>query len=500
MPENDKEKIDKPAPGHLPEGGNPAKGRAGFLIRRMEDYALRHRLWQAGDRILVAVSGGADSVALLHLLHRLSAAAGLDLTVVHLDHSMRGAAAVADRRWVEKLAGRLRLPCITGRREVGPVMQAGGYSPEEAARMVRYRFFREISRETGIGLLALGHQADDQAETVLLRLLRGGRPAALAGMRPSRKEGELTLIRPLLSFRRGDVVNFLHEIKEEFREDLSNRDPRFLRNRVRNLLLPLLESEYSPRCRELLVALAEGERERDDYLRERLQVRCRELLRPTGEGLALDCRLFQKAPPLEQGEVLRCLLSRAGITAPHRRHFQALKRLASGQSGRSLDLPGSAAAYREGDLLFLAPRRKIAPGFSPRILQVPGEVIIEEISARLRARILPGRPAEAKDSGEAGEEKGRRREYLDRDRVVPPLIVRPRRPGDRYRPLGMEGRKRVKKILSEAGVPLGRRGLIPVVEDGERIVWLAGHRPNHHCRLRPETREAIELSLEPLET
>ncbi len=503
MRKYDKNKSLARSPGLRSGDSELTEGRGTIPIRRMAGYASRHRLWKPEDRLLVAVSGGTDSVALLHLLYRLGKSVGLHLTVVHLDHCLRGEASCGDRRWVKELAGRLQLPFITGCREVEPVIKAGGYSLEEAARMVRYDFFREVSRQTGIGILALGHQADDQAETVLLRLLRGGRPAALAGMRPARKEGELTLIRPLLPFWRDELVDFLHEIGEGWREDLTNRDSRFLRNRVRHQLLPLLESEYSPRCRELLVELAERERERDDYLRRRLEARGRELLRETGEGPALDCCLFREAAALEQGEVLRSLLARAGITAPHRRHFSALKRLAGGQSGRRLDLPGLVSAYREGDLLFIAPRRETEESFSPRTLEVPGEIVIEEISARLRARILPVPPdweIGEKDPTAAAEAQGHRREYLDRDRVALPLTVRSRRPGDRYRPLGMEGRKPVKKILAEVKVPLSHRGLIPVVEDQKRIIWLAVHRPNHYCRVGPDTREVIELSFEPLQS
>lgn len=471
----------------------------------MEVYGARHRLWKKGDRILVAVSGGADSVALLHLLRRLGRELDFDLTAVHLDHGLRGEAAREDRRWVEDLSSRLKIPCVAARREVRAVMDEGGYSPEEAARRVRYEFFREVSRQTGIRILALGHQADDQAETVLLRLLRGGRPAALAGMLPSRPDGDLLLVRPLLPFRREELLAFLAEIGEGFREDLSNRDPRFLRNRVRHRLLPLLEAEYSPRCRELLAGLARRERERENYLRFRLEERCRELLRPTEEGPALDCTLFRQAAALERGEVLRELLARAGVVAPHRRHFRALEQLASSPSGRSFDLPGPAAARKEGDLLFISPRRE-AETLPTLPLDIPGERIIEPLAARIRIRVYPAPPDPAFRGNAGGgncREKspgsGPWREYLDRDRVVPPLVVRSRLPGDRYRPLGMEGRKKIKKILSEAGIPISRRGLIPVVADREKIVWLAGHRPNHHCRVRQDTREILEITLEPLE-
>jgi len=505
MPEDDKKKYLSRRPGIPPGERTPAPPRASELLRRLAAYGIRHRLWREGDRILVAVSGGSDSVALLHLLRRLGKEMNFELTVLHLDHGLRGEAAREDRRWVEQLAARLGLPCIADRRAAGPVKREGGYSPEEAARRVRYEFFRDTSRRTGVRILALGHQADDQAETVLLRLLRGGRPAALAGMLPARREGELLLVRPLLSFRRDELRAFLGEIGEGYREDLSNRDPGFLRNRVRHRLLPLLEREYSPRCRRLLVELAEREREREEYLRDRLAERCRSLVRPAGGGPALDCGLFRRAPALERGEVLRFLLARAGVYSPHRRHFRALERLAFGPSGRRFDLPGPALARREGDLLIIAPVRE-TPALPALVLEIPGEVVIEPISSRIRARVFPAPPGPAFLRSAAGQKlperipgPGSLREYFDRDRVAPPLVVRSRLPGDRYQPLGMEGRKKIKKILTESGVPLSQRPLVPVVADRERIIWLAGHRPGHHCRVRKDTRRILEITLEPLE-
>ena len=470
------------------------------LVKRMADYAVRHRLWKKGDRLLVAVSGGADSVALLHLLLRLGGQLDLHPTVVHLDHGLRGEASREDRRWVEALAARLQVPCVAARRDVGKVIERGGSSPEEAARRVRYGFFRQAARRTGIGILALGHQADDQAETVLLRLLRGSGPAGLIGMRPRRREGELLLVRPLLAFRRGELLAFLSGIGEGFRRDRSNLDLRFLRNRIRHRLLPLLEAEYNPRFRELLIELARREGEREDYLRSRLEEPCRKLIRRTPRGWGLDCGLFSRAAAPERGEALRELLDRAGIPAANRRHFRALERLARGTSGRRLDLPGPVVARKEGDLLLLSKHR--GPETLPTVpLGLPEERIIEPLSARLRIReypVPPGlefrpgtRPPPARGSGPW-------REYLDRDRVVPPLVLRSRLPGDRYRPLGMKGRKKVKKILLESGVPLSRRGLVPVIADRERIIWLAGYRPNHFCRIRPDTRKVLEISLEPL--
>ncbi len=478
---------------------NRVSGLKADLVRRMTEYATRHRLWKEGDRILVAVSGGADSVALLHLLAILGREGNLQPTVVHLDHGLRAEAAREDRRWVEALTSRLGVPCLSGRREVGEVLERGGYSPEEAARKVRYGFFREVSRQTGIRILALGHQADDQAETVLLRLLRGSRPGALAGMRPSRREGELLLIRPLLPFRREELLRFLAELGEGYRRDISNLDQRFLRNRIRHRLLPLLETEYNPRFREILISLAHREGEREDYLRSRLEERGRELIRRTSQGFALDCGIFLRAPALERGEVLRGLLARAGVVSPHRHHFRDLEQLARGPSGRRLDLPGSLVARREGDLILITGRR--AGESLPVIpLEIPGDRVIDPLAARIKVRVYPVPPDLRRRLEEKrGDGTAAWREYLDRDRVVPPLVLRPRLPGDRYRPMGMEGRKKLKKLLIESGVPLSRRGMIPVIADRERIIFLAGHRPNHHCRVRVDTREILEISLEPLE-
>ncbi|MFH1038562.1 MAG: tRNA lysidine(34) synthetase TilS [PVC group bacterium] len=485
-----------------PDAERTGSGRPGTdVFRRMATFADRQGLWKRGESILVAVSGGADSVALLHLLRRLSPLLDLDLRVVHLDHGLRGEAAKDDARWVRELAGRLNISCIAERRDVPAAIRKTGRSPEDAARMVRYEFFREVSERTGIAAVALGHHADDQAETLLLRLLRGGGPGSLGGMRPARKEGNLSFIRPLLSIRRGELRDYLEGIGEPFREDASNRDHRYLRNRIRHRLLPLLEADYSPRIREILVHLAEMEGERDDFLRDRLRPLFASV--DPGTGPAIDCALFQGLTRFEQGEMLREFLRKAGVENAHRRHVKNLERIIGGQSGRRLNVGGPGVVLKEHDRLIVVPRA--APGsLHPWRLAIPGEAVIGEIGARLIARQYP-RPAPLVLKQEVGLKKfwesyprGRiLREYLDRERVVPPLTVRSRLPGDRYSPLGMKGSRKIKEIMINARVPLSRRDLIPVIEDGEKIIWLAGYRPEEGCRVRDETKTILEISLVP---
>ena len=188
------------------------------LSEKVSEFAVRQKLWKKNDRIMIGVSGGGDSVALLHLLHRLSTIDGLKLTVVHPDHCLRGSASREDAAWVRHLASRLNIPCVTGRWDIPPEEKESGRSPEEAARIARYGFFQKISARTGITTVVVAHHADDQAETVLFKLLRGSSPAGLGGMRPSRQEGFLRIIRPLLTVRRRELREYLDSIGEGYRK------------------------------------------------------------------------------------------------------------------------------------------------------------------------------------------------------------------------------------------------------------------------------------------
>lgn len=477
------------------------------LSRKVKEYAALHHLWEKGQRIMVAVSGGADSVALLHLLHGLAPILELELTVVHLDHGLRGQSSMDDACWVEALSGRLNIPCLTGSRDLAAEMKDGGRSPEEAARLARYAFFSEVSGRTGFNTIALGHHADDQAETVLMKLLRGCSPSGLGGMRASRMEGNLRIVRPLLAVRRWELREFLDSIGESFREDLSNQDHRFLRNRIRHELIPLLEKEYNPKLKEGLVHLAGMVRDRDDYLKDKLRDTFFRVISESEDGIKIDCKIFSALSDFEQGEVLRNLLWRAGVSGTQRSYFRDLKRSIEGQSGRRLILPGGVTAFRENDNLIiktgLSSRRD--QEFAPREVPIPGEMIIQETGVKIIVRQYPRpqsidfkAPVDLKQYWETFPEGGGLKEYLDRDRIAAPLMVRSRLPGDRYRPLAMPGNRKIKDILIDEKVPGSIRDLIPVIEDRKGIIWLAGYRPAHRCRVRKDSETILEISLIPL--
>jgi len=294
--------------------------------------------------VLVAVSGGGDSVALLHLLIRFAKGSGARLAVAHLDHGLRRGSR-ADRRFVEKLAAELGLPCLSDRREVAR-QRRRGESPEEAARRVRRAYLQEARDRAGADSIALGHTLDDQAETVVMRLARGAGATALTGMAPS---GPGPFVRPLLRLERATLRDYLRDRGLAFRDDPSNRDMRFDRNRVRRLVLPVLCEALNPRAARHLVKAAGRFREDALYLDELAGRTFAELSRAEPNGaLVLEAEPLARAPAPLANRVAVLALCRAGID-PRRvatRHVEALLGLAAGGCGRELHLPGRIVARR----------------------------------------------------------------------------------------------------------------------------------------------------------
>lgn len=304
------------------------------------------RLIPEGSSVVAAVSGGGDSVALLHLLARWAPRRRVRLAVAHLDHGMRRGSA-SDRRFVEKIAAELSLPVVSDRRPVGRARKKEE-SPEEAARRVRRGFLLEALRKRRADLIATGHTLDDQAETVLMRLLRGAGPSSLAGMS---ERGPGPFVRPLLGLTRAELRGWLERRRLSFLEDPTNRDLRYDRNRLRLLVLPMLAETVNPQAARHLVQAAERLREDaallDDMARRKLEALVR---RKGAGGVEMDALALRRLPAALARRVLRLALERAGAAArrPLSRQVEALLALAAGPHGRSLDLGGGIAAARRG--------------------------------------------------------------------------------------------------------------------------------------------------------
>lgn len=323
--------------------------RVELAFRRAAD-----RLLPRGSAVVAAVSGGGDSVALLYLLHRFSVGRSIPITVAHLDHGLRRGSR-ADRRFVEHLASSLRLPCICERLEVGSLRRRDE-SPEEAARRVRRQFLLGAAARIGAGRVATGHTLDDQAETVLMRLVRGAGATALTGMA---EDGPGPFVRPLLGLERADLRAYLRQRRLPFREDPTNRDLRFDRNRVRRLALPWLSEILNPRAARHLVRAAGLFREDALHMDGLAEAGFRRIARSDPEhGLVVDAAKLARMPPPLGRRLARLVLQRAGGDARriNANHIAALLDLARGAGGRQLHLPGGLCARRIRGLIHVEQR------------------------------------------------------------------------------------------------------------------------------------------------
>ena len=436
----------------------------------------RHGMLAGGERVLVAVSGGADSVALLLTLRALAPELRLDLHVLHVDHGLR-ADSDRDARFVEALCGRLGVPMSVERVHV-----AAGGSVEAAARTARHAALEAAAVRLGAARIALGHTADDQAETVLMRLFDGAGVRGLAAIPPRRGR----IIRPLIEQRRRDIERALRDAGVEWTEDPSNQDPKFLRNRVRHDVLPLLASTYDADVVPALVRAAALAREATDALD---QLAARELERlavtePDG-ALTLPLAPLRALPAFVAPEVLRQAAASLGGGGSLRAWaHRGLTRLTVLPPPRRPFRLGGVLVEVSGDRVRLG--RTAAAPLTARTLAVPGRVELPEVGRAIEARILDAAgitlPREATLA------------VFDADVLPSTLVVRGRRRGDRLSGLP-DGERRLKTLLIDAKVPRWDRERVPVVEAAGEIVWVAPLRRSGVARVTEATRRVLELAL-----
>jgi tRNA(Ile)-lysidine synthase len=451
------------------------------MVRRA---LLRHAMVRAGDAVLVAVSGGVDSVVLLDCLHRLAPRMGFSLRVAHLDHGLRGEEGAADAAFVREAAAARGLPVTVGHLPPG-ALAAPGRSLQEAAREARYAFLAEAAEAAGAQRIAVAHTADDVAETVLINLLRGSGPAGLRGIPPVRGR---QIIRPLLAVRRQQVEAYARARRLPFRPDPSNADPRFLRNRIRQRLLPFLEKEFNPRVVES-VARAAALLEDDHAYLEGEAAR-------VPAAFPLEAGRLRALPvPVRRRVLVRAL--RAALAKGSRvrlEHLQAVEALLDPGGDRGVvRLPGPLEArLREGRIVIAAAGQGVSD-LPPPPLPLPeaGEVRW----GSYRARIGPMEEAGEIAAGPGGGAEARWSVTLDADRLQPPLTLRAWQAGDAYRPVGAPGRRKLQDLFTDARVPRERRGRLPVLADGRGVLWVPGFRPDGRAAASAATARALTIEV-----
>jgi tRNA(Ile)-lysidine synthase len=444
------------------------------LVELASESIRRYAMLRGGELVLVAVSGGADSVALLHVLHTLAPSWRLRLHVAHVDHRLRPDSS-RDAEFVRELARRLSVPV-----DVLPVDVSHGGSPEAAARTARYAALETLAARIGADRIAVAHTADDQAETVLMRLLEGAGPRGLAGIPPVRGQ----IIRPLIGARRADLIAALEGAGLPWMEDPSNRDVRFLRNRIRHEVLPRLAQDHPDLVRALnrTARLARSTIESVEHVARLELGRVGVFER---DAVMLPARHLAALPREIAAEVLRqAVVWMNGPVALRRSAQRRLRRVLVDPPPRPWRLAGVAIDVSAGSICVARASARIC-GVATRPLAVPGLTELPELEIAIRASLAPARDPVP---------RGRDTVAFDADVICGPFTIRSRRPGDRFTPFrGHE--RRLKTFLINEKIPRWRRDAVPIVEAGGRIAWLAGIRRGDVAPVTAHTRRVLELAL-----
>jgi tRNA(Ile)-lysidine synthase len=453
------------------------------------------RMIAPGDKVLAAVSGGPDSVALLHLLNEVREEFEIGLCIAHMDHMARRQESQADARFVKELGGKLGLETFIETMDVLKEKETLKTSFQETARILRYRFLLVTMKQANATKLALGHNADDQVETVLINLIRGSGLKGLGGMPESRGE----IIRPLIDCTRAEIEGYLADRGFKSRIDSSNARKKYLRNRIRHELIPTLK-EYNENITSNLLETATIIRDDDRCLDEQCRLIYEQIAIPVmdGKGVELDREQFNRQHTAYQKRLVRraIFMVQGNLRRISTGHIQQIIELfQNSMQGKSIDLPGRLIAVSDRAYVRLqknssgrlADTAKDALHSSPTELVIPGSTHIPKVGINLQARILtPGNWTD--------RENFPRRAFFDFDKTGPAIQTRFFKPGDRFVPLGMTGRKKLKAFFIDEKIPRETREWIPVLTTRtDDIIWVYGKRISEEFRVTDKTKNILHI-------
>ncbi len=454
------------------------------FVDRIRETITRFRLVGKGDRVLVALSGGPDSVALLYGLLALRPEYKLKLCAAHLNHKLRGAESDQDEKFAKELASRLGLKFFSKSVDVRKEAKKRKLSIEEAAREVRYGYLEQLADRIGADKIAVGHQADDQAETFLMRLLRGAGAAGLSGIQAKRGR----IIRPLIQIKRVEIEKFLKTHRIAYRLDSSNYLTDYYRNKVRLLLLPKIKEEFNPRIVDSLNRAADIISLQHEYVEKKSEQILGQIGKTRKGKTVIGLKKFAGYDPCLQREMIRLCVRDLGGDIK-RLSFElvdrALDLIRQKRSGRRIGLDKDIwFETGSNQVVFFREEKKT----QKHLVKLPGRLHLKEWDIRMRSEILEN-PSAAK----AAFARDPNVALLDWAKLKPPFVLRSRRRGDRFRPFGMKGTKSVADFLIDAKVPRHLRDEVPILTSRGKIAWVVGHRISDEFKVTPKTRQILKL-------
>jgi tRNA(Ile)-lysidine synthase len=495
------------------------------------DFIRQYSLIPRNELVVVGVSGGADSVCLLHVLAKWRRTLGIRLHIAHLNHQLRGVESQADAEYVSNLAGLLGIPSTIESRDVAAHRIERNCSIEEAARELRYAFFAAVARKIGARRIAIGHTRDDQVETVLMHILRGTGITGLCGLAPCSpmaydsqgmsspvsplpfpgspltlraKRSSLLIVRPLLDTTREETASYCQEHQLAPHTDSSNLSPSFFRNRLRLHLLPLLR-QYNPSIDQALLRLADIAKEDNAFIEHQASQLWDEVARQENNSIYLNKKQLAGLPTALQRHLLRAAVARlAGdVRDIQASHIEAARSLLSKAASKRISFPHGLicrGGYDELSVASTASRSQLPPCPFPPLpaefpLKVPGKTISP--GWKVRASTVRGRVASSRSGGAlSASVKSHQHNFVahfDSQKTGTQLIVRQRRPGDRFQPLGMNMPKKLYEFMVDAKIPRSWRDYVPIVYSPQQIIWVVGWRIDDRVKTTKASKKILRL-------
>ena len=457
------------------------------FLDKLKAYILEEHLTIDGDRVAIAVSGGIDSVVMLDALYKLAGELKIKTGIVHFHHNVRPYGCKVDALFVEKLAEEKGLPFIMSSADIPEIAKRGKRSLEETGRSERYAFFSSLIKEGKWDKIALAHTSDDQEETFFMRLLKGAGTKGLSGISPVR---DGIYIRPLLNTGRRDIELYAEHHGLCYREDQTNWDQNFLRSRIRHRLIPLLKRDFNPNLSETLERTIHIFRTEDDFLDSLAEKALNTIIIPD-EELILNAERLEYYNLALKRRILRLAIFNIlnNSTDVDYDYIERIIKLLAGETGKLLKLPGLIIRKSYGTLILSkksCESEPVLPVLYEKLLPVPGETISDFFGIKVKIEIM-----EHSDISYNSPFKAR----FDGARLKEPLILRNRRKGDKFIPLGMKGKKKLKDFLIDEKIPGHKRDRIPVITSGEDILWVVGMRIDERFKVTGESKEIIHMEV-----
>ena len=463
-------------------------------MQKIFDVIRQYHMIGPGMRVIAGISGGADSVCLLCVLNEYRKKVPFELRVIHVEHGIRGEESLDDARFTEALCRSMQIPCCVYTADIQSVAAQSGQSLEEAGRAERYRIFEEVRRAWDADRIAVAHNENDQAETLLWNLVRGSGLKGLGGIRPVRGY----LIRPLLFTSRTRIEEIVTEAGLAWRTDRTNLETEYTRNRIRHMVLPLLEKELNPCAVTHMAQAAQHLQQMQDYLGDRAADAARQCVRMEEEKINILLEPFFAEEKLIRREILREALSMrgGGLKDIGAVHIRMLEELAEMDCGKECHLPGGTRAVRENGILCLCSQEDHSKAAKKNaaeqewIVPLPG--VLDAGKYRITAELLLNRP---ELESQIREEK-KYTKWLSCDTIKCNVCLRTRRRGDYLIVNGQGGRKKLKDYFIDLKIPREKRDQIWLLADGSHVLWVVGYRISEAAKVGSETKQIVKIQME----